>query len=94
MQQNSPQNIVAQFPKTIWNCHATNLPALKKIVENWTETHTCYAFGESLHVTLHNEENAEKKIANLLLQHVPTATASIIEPGIEDCFMALMNNYA
>ncbi|MFY8005234.1 MAG: ABC transporter ATP-binding protein, partial [Chitinophagaceae bacterium] len=55
MQQNSPQNIMAAFPKTIWNCWAPDLPALKKLLEQWAETHTCYAFGETLHLTLKSE---------------------------------------
>lgn len=94
MQQNSPQNIMANFPKTVWSCWAPNLPFLKNLLEKWTETNTCYAFGETLHLTLTKEELAEQKINQFFASNLPEATYSKIMPGIEDCFMALMNNYA
>jgi hypothetical protein len=54
------------------------------------EVSSCYAFGDSIHVTVENKKISEEELQNFLLKngHEQIEIAKI-EPTVEDCFMEL-----
>lgn len=60
-------------------------------LRNYDQTDTCYAFGDTHHLTLKNNDmtadNIKRHLQNEQHHHIEV---NKIEPNIEDCFMALM----
>jgi ABC-type multidrug transport system ATPase subunit len=88
MQINTPAAIVADFGRPVWAVRAKNMYHLLKDIRSFEGTHSCFAFGEYLHVTLNTDEQALRSY----LQPLPHEDLVIrpAQPGIEDSFMQLM----
>ena len=93
MSVDTPENIIAAFPTTLYRIKADNIYQLLMDIRQWEYVESCYAFGEYLHVTLKKmstdgvkalKEYAESK------SHKNVVTEKTI-PGIEDSFIRLMN---
>lgn len=86
----SPKNIVEQFQKKLWGIKSKNMSKLLNDLRANPEVNTCYAFGETHHVTLLNEtftiDNVKKYIENKGHNEV---SITEIAPTIEDCFIEL-----
>ncbi|MBA4252048.1 MAG: ATPase [Chlorobiaceae bacterium] len=86
----SPKNIVEQFQKKMWGIKSKNMSKLLNDLRANPEVNTCYAFGETHHVTLLNEkftiDNVKKYIENKGHNDV---SITEIAPTIEDCFIEL-----
>lgn len=86
----SPEAIVNQFGKNLFAAHSENMFKLLNDLRAYKQTESCFAFGENHHVTLKDESVDE--LNNYLAANGHTKiTLNKIEPGIEDCFMQLMN---
>ena len=83
-----PDGIVKSFPGDLYAVRASDTHRLLQDVRNYPSTTTCFAFGDSLHVTftgdpqslldyLHNQGHADAAIEK-------------IQPTIEDCFIHLL----
>lgn len=90
MKIDTPKNIIADFENILFAVKADNMLQLIKDMRNTPIVNSCFAFGDYLHVTLHDKtitaENFEKMLP--ALQH--KMEVKEIKPDIEDCFMALM----
>ncbi|HVI45614.1 MAG TPA: ABC transporter ATP-binding protein [Chitinophaga sp.] len=85
----TPQHIINRFRQPIWAAAADNMFRLLTSIRAFPQTASCYAFGDSLHVTLqHGEADLPSLKAYLDGQQQPY-TIKPITASIEDCFMAL-----
>lgn len=89
----TPQHITAQFSKPMWALRAKNMYHLLQDLRQFEDTHSCYAFGEYLHLTLKNDKADEHKLQDYLKdkQHEELTTVPITA-GIEDCFIEMMES--
>lgn len=87
---NTPYNIIANFENTLWSVSGHHLFDIMKKLRVWSETKSCFSFGESLHFIAKNNTFSPKE----LLEYLGDSSVKIhkIEPSIEDCFMSLMQN--
>lgn len=90
MSVDTPDQIIASFPDQLFAVSSQDMSQLLKELRANELVATAHAFGAVHHVTFATDEvNREKK----LLQRLTDKHASIqpIVPGIEDCFINLMN---
>ena len=91
MKINSPDSIVKQFEKDIYEIKSDNTYRLLNDLRNYSQTHSAHAFGQGIHYT-----DVLKKIDidGILLYLSERKHTNIniekIEANIEDCFMELM----
>lgn len=91
LQTDSPENITNNFDKTVYKIKANDAHSLLNVFKNWDKVHSCYAFGQSVHLILLDMQSASKDIINYLEQQgVKGAKVEKILPTIEDCFIELM----
>jgi len=91
MQIETPENIVNQFPKTLWALQSQDMYRLINDMKQYSETESIFAFGQFAHYTDKNDELNIQEIENYLVSK--NHTSIIIQktnPGIEDCFMRNM----
>lgn len=88
-----PEKINSNFGKKLWAVRADNMYGLLKTLQGWQQVYSCYSFGEYFHVVLKdenaNDETVEKFLTGTDFNNVEI---KLIQPTIEDSFMALMNN--
>lgn len=85
----TPQNIIADYPHTLWAVQASRMHQLLKDLRDCPFIQSSFSFGETFHVTLNNDATpgqlkdflAEKSYSDIAIQE--------IEPTVEDCFMLL-----
>jgi ABC-type multidrug transport system ATPase subunit len=82
MKIDTPKNIIANFPDTLWSVQTNEMPKLLKELRNNPVVKSAYSFGESIHVTFCDSRHVEHS-------RDMTAMWKKIEPTIEDCFMLL-----
>ena len=86
----TPVGIIEKYPKKIWSIHASNMYALLQVARAFRNTHTCFGFGESHHLTLKNDEKDYEDFCNYVQKHYKEPfQIKEITATIEDCFMAL-----
>lgn len=91
MEINTPQHIVANYPKTLFGVKGDNTYALLEGLRADSAVESCYAFGEYMHLTLHGNGSMEEAKA-LAQQYCSSGLeVQIVEPSIEDSFIRLMN---
>lgn len=87
----TPENIIRQYAQKLWKISASHIYSLIKDLEQFSKTHSVFAFGDGVHLssddaTLQTAEIehylSEKKHQNL--------EVTPIQANIEDCFMELM----
>ncbi len=86
----SPQNIINQFGKDLWSVQSKNMHRLLEDIRSNEKVDSCFAFGDSMHVTI----VAGKYTMGGLKQSLEKKGHSGIsiqpaEATIEDCFMDL-----
>ena len=91
---NTPQMIINSYPTNLYKIKATKMFRLLNDLNAHSNTLSCYAFGEYLHLSLKNDNN-ENRIA--LLDHLENLgnqeiEMTPVEPTIEDCFINLLKN--
>ena len=82
LQENTPQGIINSYDQELYSVKGENIYSLLKSIREWQGTDSCYAFGDSHHLTLKTGYD----IASLDVE----AQIERIKPSIEDCFMTLM----
>ena len=87
----APTGIIGQFPVALYAVHAANTHKLLKEVRGYSGTESCFAFGDSLHVTLKSGDAAALK-GYLHERGLDDAAVERTTPGIEDCFIHLLKN--
>ncbi len=88
---NTPQGIIQNFGKPLWSVRSNDRYRLLNDLRAHDATYSCYAFGETHHITL-KEDDFPIDIIYQYLQSKQHESIEIqqIRPNIEDCFMALM----
>lgn len=89
MQIDSPQNIIAGYPETLWSVQSNQMHRLLKDLRSFPSVKSSFSFGETFHVTFDNRassEDLQKYLANNGHSDIEIQT---IQPTVEDCFMLL-----
>jgi len=86
-----PAGIVRAFPVDLYAAQAANTHLLLREIRAYPGTDSCFAFGDSLHVTF-KEGAATRLLPWLAEKGVRDASMEKIEPGIEDCFIHLLKD--
>jgi len=87
----TPNNIVSGFGKKLYSVKAENIFKLINDLRAFPQTENCFAFGDSLHLTLKECDTDQRKIIKYLDScENKNVLVERIDPGIEDCFMHLM----
>jgi ABC-type multidrug transport system ATPase subunit len=87
---NTPQNIIHSFKKSLWAVKAAEMYELMNMLKKDPAVESCYPFGQYHHVTF-KTETGQRQILETAAQQYTEPQFHEIEPGIEDCFMELMN---
>jgi ABC-type multidrug transport system ATPase subunit len=88
----SPQNIINQFDSHLWGVRSNNMYALLNDLRNHPKINSCYAFGDSHHITISNEELTIDELEVFLEKKGHNNVEIVaIKASIEDCFMELTN---
>lgn len=87
----TPTAIAAGFQRKLLAINSKNMSKLLKDLRSIPELSACYAFGDSHHVSYEKDtEFSAEKLQDLLkVKGHQDIIIREIEPGIEDCFMAL-----
>ena len=87
----TPLSIIRKFDRPLWAVRAKEMFRLLKDLREYENTEGCFAFGDSHHLTLKKGNFTENDIHIFLSKKNHDALEiKLIEPSIEDCFMALM----
>ena len=89
MQVDTPQNIIANYPETLWSVQTDQMPKLLKELRDNPLVKSAYSFGESIHVTMNNGHESGDNHCPL---SIINGQLKKIQPTIEDCFMLLSRN--
>ena len=81
MQVDTPQNIISNYPQTLWSVQTNRMSELLKELRNNPIVNSAYSFGESIHVTFNGDNHYQLSTLNYQFEK--------IQPTIEDCFMLL-----
>ena len=91
LQIDKPAAIINAFDKTLFAVKTSNMHKLISDVRDLPEVNSCFGFGDYLHVTTNNNSTDENHlIAAITAKQHTEIEVKIIQPEIEDCFMALM----
>jgi ABC-type multidrug transport system ATPase subunit len=87
----TPLSIIAKFGRPLWSVRSKDMFHLLNDLRSADFTGSCFAFGESHHLTVKNDGIGQVQIQEFLenKQH-QNIHIQQITPSIEDCFMALM----
>lgn len=93
----TPQQIVSQYKNTLWSVHSDEMSRLLKDLRQNENISTCFAFGDTHHITIKSETLAgnggdfdTEKLERYLKEKKHTdIEIKSITAGIEDCFMEL-----
>jgi ABC-2 type transport system ATP-binding protein len=88
----TPDEIIRKFRKPLWSVRADNMYQLLLEMRKMDEVLSCYPFGQYHHVVFSSENAQNRVVANLKEKGYSGLDIKKTEPGIEDCFMALMKN--
>ncbi len=89
----TPENIVKAYPGKLYAVTDKNMYKLLIDLRAYNETLSCFAFGDSLHFSLKNDnaETEAKTVKYLKEKGHENSELKQITPGIEDCFIKLMS---
>ncbi|MGJ7033010.1 ABC transporter ATP-binding protein [Niabella hirudinis] len=87
----TPAQITGAFPETLYAVKAASIYTLLKDLRSWSQTESCYAFGEWLHVTLRPHAGDDQALIREYAESKAhrQVTVQPIAPTIEDCFIRL-----
>jgi len=89
----TPENIVKQYPKAIYNVGAGNMYQLIVALKQYEHQHSVFPFGEYVHYTDQRDDfNLEDLKSYLNSQNLSDVTIAETQPTIEDTFMELANS--
>ena len=88
-----PQNIINNFPETLWDVKAEHMSALLSDLRNCIGVKSCFAFGEVHHITVDTEILSLESLITFLQKKGHTGIhVNPINPTIEDCYMQLSSS--
>ena len=86
----TPAGIRSSFGRQLWTVRASSMYRLLVDLRSFPGTYSCYAFGDTHHLTL-KEDGKEMDALKQFLKEKGYEDVEIkpVEPSVEDCFMAL-----
>ena len=97
MEVDTPEQIIKNYKQTLWSIRADEMSSLLKDLRQHELVHSCYAFGDSHHVTidpllLESDQAFNQHILKDYLMACGHTHIEInsIQASIEDCFMELI----
>jgi ABC-type multidrug transport system ATPase subunit len=88
---NTPEGITKEFKRPLWAIKADEMFALMNAIKSDPRVESCYSFGQYHHVVFKSEKNNKEDLENISAKgNFSGVEIRAIQPGIEDCFMALM----
>lgn len=88
----TPSSIIRGFTKPLWTVRGERMSQLLSDLRKIPGIKTCFAFGDTHHVTVDKSGLSENElIAALVSQGHCGVEVAAIEAGIEDCFMDISN---
>ncbi len=85
------EGVISKFNKPLFSVKTDSMYDLLLELRAWNETDTCFAFGESHHLTLKENNLTPTSIAAKLESHnFKNIAVQAIKPTIEDCFMSFL----
>ncbi len=93
MSIDTPGNIINRFSEHLYAVKADHMGRLLKYLRQNTHIKSCFSFGDYHHIIFKNEhEYAQNELTrNLEQNNFKQLDIKPIAPGIEDCFINLMN---
>lgn len=86
----SPQNIIKQFDHDLWLVRSDNMSKLLTDLRAFQNVRSCFAFGDSHHITMFNNDWKIDELKMFLVQKGHTSIEiERTEVTVEDCFMEL-----
>jgi ABC-2 type transport system ATP-binding protein len=86
----TPVGIISKFPKPLWAGQSDNMYELLNALQQNDKVISCYPFGQEHHIVFETEESVRVIENELRAKGLTGIRFNRTEPGIEDCFMALM----
>lgn len=92
MQINTPEEIINQFDRPLYAIRTENIYRLLKVLREKESTNSVYPFGQYVHHTFKQKQGDISGLDSLLKENgFREIEIQETRPGIEDCFMALMD---
>ncbi len=88
----TPSGIVKGFSKKLFSATSSGKYRLINALRSFPGTETAYPFGESVHVTFHDDRLPDALSSYLKDQGINDVELTAALPGIEDRFLELMQN--
>ncbi|OFX20346.1 MAG: ATPase [Bacteroidetes bacterium GWA2_31_9b] len=93
MKIDKPASITSEFGRMLWAIKSENIYKLIQDLRQFEFIDTVYPFGEFIHITSKSNNMDTNSLISLLKGNNHSKIEILeIQPNIEDCFMALMNN--
>ena len=90
---NTPQGIIDEFKKPLWAVKSNEMFSLMNAILADPLVESCYSFGQYHHVVFKSDKNNKEELEKITAKgNFSAVEIHAIQPGIEDCFMALMVN--
>lgn len=91
LEVDSLENILKKHRKTLFAVQSDEMYRLLNEARAYTETESCFAFGDKHHLLLKTGEEGEQRLSDYLAsKNHKNLSVKKIHPGIEDIFMQLM----
>ena len=94
MQLDTPQQIVDRFADELIAVRSEQMYHLIRDIRELPDIKGCYGFGDYLHVRFAHGAWTQERLTVALKDRHTLLEFCPITPGIEDCFMALMESHA
>lgn len=96
MDTDTPEGITRKFPWLLFEVKASDMYRLPAALREFAGAVNSYRYGNSVHVPVRERDTEQAR--SLLLDHLTgmgfeSVEINRAEPGIEDCFMDLMQNH-
>jgi ABC-type multidrug transport system ATPase subunit len=88
MEIDTPKYIIAKYPEVLYAVKAANMFQLLKDIRSFSDTASCFTFGEYLHVTLNPGCDSSGLQAWLEAKQYADFEFKITKPNVEDYFMS------
>src|SRR5665647_636465 len=87
LKTDTPQNIVSEFGTELWSVRSNQMSKLLNDLRKHETVDTCFAFGDTHHITFKSEPPSEQELSDYLhsLGHKYVYIRPI-EANVEDCF--------
>ena len=89
----TPKKIISQYPGDLYEIKAQQMSRLLKDLRGYEALRSCFAFGDYHHISFARQSDNQQQELMAYLENLNHEGVEFkkTEPGIEDCFIQLMN---